>query len=149
MEVGGYVLTIGYYRKSIKGYEVISKPLTSLLKKDAFLWNSEAESAFNKLKGMMTSAPALAMPNFSQPFVVETDACGKGIRVVLMQRGRPITYLRKALALKNLGLSAYEKKFLALLLAVTKWKHYLQGNHFIIKTDKKILKHILDCSRNG
>ncbi|KAL2237281.1 UNVERIFIED_CONTAM: Transposon Ty3-G Gag-Pol polyprotein, partial [Sesamum indicum] len=71
-------------------------------------------------------------------------ACGKGIGAVLMQEGRPIAYLSKALAPKNLGLSTYEKEFLALLLAVTKWKHYLQGHHFIIKTDQKSLKHILD-----
>ncbi|KAK4394518.1 hypothetical protein Sango_1606100 [Sesamum angolense] len=61
-----------------------------------------------------------------------------------MQEGRPIAYLSKALATKNLGLSTYEKEFLALLLAVTKWKYYLQGHHFIIRTDQKSLKHILD-----
>ncbi|KAL0398581.1 UNVERIFIED_CONTAM: Transposon Ty3-G Gag-Pol polyprotein [Sesamum radiatum] len=107
----GFLGLTGYYRKFIKGYGTISKPLTSLLKKDAFGWNAEAEIAFNQLKEMM---------------------------------GRPIAYLSKALAPKNLGLSTYEKEFFALLLAVTKWKHYLQGNHFIIKTDQKSLKHILD-----
>ncbi|KAL0455224.1 UNVERIFIED_CONTAM: hypothetical protein Slati_0861600 [Sesamum latifolium] len=71
----------------------------------------------------MTTAPVLAMPDSSQPFVVETDACGKGIRAVLMQGGKPIAYLSKALAAKNLGLSTYEKEFLALLLPVTKWRH--------------------------
>ncbi|KAL0446469.1 UNVERIFIED_CONTAM: Retrovirus-related Pol polyprotein from transposon [Sesamum latifolium] len=133
-----------YAEKFIKGYGIISKLLTSLLKKDAFIWNSEVDAAFEQLKGVMTRAPVLALPNFSQPFVVETDACGKGIGAVLMQEGRPIAYLSKALAPKNLGLSTYEKKFLALLLAVTKWKHYLMGNHFIIRTDQKSLKHILD-----
>ncbi|KAL0286039.1 UNVERIFIED_CONTAM: Retrovirus-related Pol polyprotein from transposon.6 [Sesamum radiatum] len=103
------------------------------LTENAFLWNSEAESAFNKLKRMMTSAPVLAMPDFSQPFVIETYTCGRGIGVVLMQGGRPITYLSKALAPKNLGLFTYKKEFLALLLALAEWKNYLQGNHFIIK----------------
>ncbi|KAL0439603.1 UNVERIFIED_CONTAM: Transposon Ty3-G Gag-Pol polyprotein [Sesamum latifolium] len=97
----------------------------------------------------MTTAPVLAMPDFSQPFVVETNACGRGIGAVLMQKGKPIAYLSKALATKNLGLSTYEKEFLALLLAVTKWKHYLQGKHFIIKTDQKSLKHILDQRINS
>ncbi|KAL0326250.1 UNVERIFIED_CONTAM: Transposon Ty3-G Gag-Pol polyprotein [Sesamum radiatum] len=92
----------------------------------------------------MIRAPVLALPNFSKPFIVETDACGKGIGAVLMQKGRPIAYLSKALAAKNMGLSTYEKEFLALLLAITKWKHYLQGNHFVIRTDQKSLKHILD-----
>ncbi|KAL0451605.1 UNVERIFIED_CONTAM: Retrovirus-related Pol polyprotein from transposon opus [Sesamum latifolium] len=109
-----------YYRKFIKGYGAISKPRTSLLKKDAFLWNSEAESSFNHLKEVMINAPVLVLPDFSQPFVVETDACGKGIGVVLMQGDILIASLSSGLAAKNLGLSTYEKEFLALLLAVTK-----------------------------
>ncbi|KAL0420984.1 UNVERIFIED_CONTAM: Retrovirus-related Pol polyprotein from transposon.6 [Sesamum latifolium] len=140
----GFLGLTGYYRKFIKGYGAISKPLTSLLKKDGFIWNPEAEAAFNHLKEVMTSVPVLALPNFSQPFIVETDACGKGIGAVLMQEGRHIASLSKALATKNMGLSTYKKGFLALLLAITKWKHYLQGNHFIIRTDQKSLKHILD-----
>ncbi|KAK4394128.1 putative mitochondrial protein [Sesamum angolense] len=134
----------GYYRKFIKGYGIISKPLTSLLKKEAFEWNPQAEMAFNQLKKVMTIAPVLAMPDLSQPFVVEIDACERGIGAVLMQKSKLIAYLSKALATKNLGLSTYEKDFLALLLAITKWKHYLQRHHFIIKTDQKNLKHILD-----
>ncbi|KAL2232433.1 UNVERIFIED_CONTAM: putative mitochondrial protein [Sesamum indicum] len=133
----GFLGLAGYYRKFIKGYGIISKPFTTLLKKDAFEWNSDAELAFNQLKVVMTYALVLAMPNFTKPFVVETDAFGKGIGVALMQEGRLITYLSKALATKNLGLSTYEKEFLELLLTVTKWKHYLQGNHFIMKTEFK------------
>ncbi|KAL2226832.1 UNVERIFIED_CONTAM: Retrovirus-related Pol polyprotein from transposon [Sesamum indicum] len=145
----GFLGLTGYYRRFIQGYGVISKPLTSLLKKDSFEWNEDAEMAFNHLKELMVSAPVLAMPDFSQPFIVETDASGKGIGVVLMQGGKPISYLSKALAPKNLGLSTYEKEFLALLLAVTRWRHYLLGNHFIIKTDQKSLKHILDQRINS
>ncbi|KAL2246158.1 UNVERIFIED_CONTAM: Retrovirus-related Pol polyprotein from transposon [Sesamum indicum] len=98
----GFLGLTGYYRKFIKNYEIISKPLTALLKNDAFKWIEEAEMAFNQLKKVMTTAPVLAMPDFSQPFTVETDACGNGIRVVLMQ---PIAYHSKALAPRNLGLS--------------------------------------------
>ncbi|KAL0314016.1 UNVERIFIED_CONTAM: Retrovirus-related Pol polyprotein from transposon.6, partial [Sesamum angustifolium] len=119
-------------------------PTPTTVKKNACEWNHEAEEAFNQFKEVMTTAPVLAMPDFSKPFIVETDASGKGIGVVLMQEGRPITYLSKALAAKNLGLSTYEKEFLALLLGVTKWRYYLQRNHFIIRTDQKSLKHILD-----
>ncbi|KAL2237277.1 UNVERIFIED_CONTAM: Retrovirus-related Pol polyprotein from transposon 17.6 [Sesamum indicum] len=117
---------------------------TTLKALRGFLGLTGSEDAFNHLKGVMSTAPVLAFSDFTKPFIVETDACGKGIGAVLMQEGRPIAYLSKALAPKNLGLSTYEKEFLALLLAVTKWKHYLQGHHFIIKTDQKSLKHILD-----
>ncbi|KAL2252670.1 UNVERIFIED_CONTAM: Retrovirus-related Pol polyprotein from transposon [Sesamum indicum] len=140
----GFLGLIGYYRRFIQGYGAISKPLTSLLKKDAFELNAEAEKAFNHLKELMVSAAVLAMPDFSQLFIVETDASGKGIGIILMQGGRPISYLSKPLVTKNLGLSTYQKEFLALLLAVTKWRHYLLGSYFIIRTDQKSLKYILD-----
>ncbi|KAL0329159.1 UNVERIFIED_CONTAM: hypothetical protein Sradi_4902600 [Sesamum radiatum] len=82
----------------------------------------------------MNNVLVLALPDFST-FMVEMYANGKGIGAVLMQGGRPITYLTKDLIAKNLGLSTYEKEFMVLLLAVTKWKHYFQGNRFIIRID--------------
>ncbi|KAL2227992.1 UNVERIFIED_CONTAM: Retrovirus-related Pol polyprotein from transposon 17.6, partial [Sesamum indicum] len=100
----------GYYRKFIKEYEIITKLLTSLLKKDAFLWNPKARLTFNRLKKVITGALVFALPDFSQPFVVETVACRRGMGAALMQEGRSIAYLSKTLATKNLGLSTHEKK---------------------------------------
>ena len=67
-----------------------------------------------------------------------------GIGVVLMQDSHPISFLSKALSIKNLGLSVYEKELLALVMAVTKWKHYQVGYHLIIRTDHQSLKYLLD-----
>lgn len=53
------------------------------------------------------------MPNFSKPFTIEVDACGQGLGAVLTQEGRPLAYISKAISPKNLGLSTYEKEFLA------------------------------------
>ncbi|KAK4389035.1 putative mitochondrial protein [Sesamum angolense] len=77
---GGWRLCTDY-RRFIKGYGAISKPLKVLLKKDAFEWNQEYEMAFNQLKKGMTSASVLAMPDFAQPFIFETDAYGKGLEL--------------------------------------------------------------------
>ena len=59
------------------------------------------------------------MPDFTKPFVIESDASGAGIGVVLMQEGRPLAFLSKALTGKNLGKSTYEKEMMAIIHAVT------------------------------
>lgn len=143
-QLRGFLGLTGYYRKFIKHYGLISKPLTDLLKNDSFIWSSTAGLAFQQLKQAMTSAPILALPNFQLPFVLETDASGYGIGAVLQQAGKPIAFLSKSLCPKNQALSIYEREFLVVLMAVQKWRGYLQGHKFIIKTDQQALKYLLD-----
>ncbi|XP_075112396.1 uncharacterized protein LOC142182219 [Nicotiana tabacum] len=122
----GFLGLTGYYERFILGYGVISKPLTLLLKKGNFAWTKEATATFERLKEAMVKAPVLALPDFSKPFIVEVDASGSGIGAILIQKHHPIAYLSQALSPKNQGLSTYEKELLALILAVDKWRHYLQ-----------------------
>ena len=74
---------------------------------------------------------------------METDACGEGIGAVLMQESHPIAYLSKALAPKHQALSIYEKEFMGVVLAVERWRHYLLGRYFVIKTDHFSLKYLM------
>ena len=87
----------------------------------------------------MTTTPVLALPNFSLPFTVETDACDTGIGAVLSQQGHPIAFLSRALGVNNKKLSVYEKEFLAVMMAIDRWRPYLQRGQFTILTDHKSL----------
>jgi hypothetical protein len=138
----GFLGLMRYYQKFIRKYGEIAKPLTQLLKKDAFGWSPLAEHAFEELKKAMTRAPILALPDFSKGFVVECDACESGIGAVLMQERRPIAYFSQALQGRNLQLSTYEKEMLALVKAVQKWRLYLLGSHFVIRTDHQSLQYL-------
>jgi len=139
----GFLGLTGYYRRIVKGYGVISKPLTKLLKKGNFHWGPEADAAFDKLKVAMSRVPTLGLPDFSKLFVLEKDASEIGIRVVLMQDGWPLVFLIQALSPGHLNLSIYEKEVLAVVMAVEKWRHYLEMGRFVIKTDHESLKFLL------
>ncbi|KAL0324845.1 UNVERIFIED_CONTAM: putative mitochondrial protein [Sesamum radiatum] len=108
-ELRGFVGLICYYRRFMKDYGKIAKPLTKLLRKGGFTWTVAATHAFHALKKVVCNVPMLALSDFSKEFIIETNASGEGIGAVLQQQGRPIIYISKALASKNLFLSVYEK----------------------------------------
>jgi len=72
-----------------------------MLKKNQFGWHEAVEDAFLALKQAMTTTPILAMPNFNEAFTIETDAFGDGIGAVLVQQGKPVAYMSRALALST------------------------------------------------
>jgi hypothetical protein len=113
-----------------------------VLKKNAFEWGPEQQSAFDRLKAVMTSPPVLSLPDFSTPFTLETDACASGLGAVLMQKGKPLAFFSKSLGPKNSAQSIYEKEAMAILEALKKWRHYFLGNKLIIKTDQSSLKYL-------
>lgn len=140
----GFLELTGYYRKYVANYGSICRPLTELLKKNAFGWNEEIEKAFVALKDDMTNTLVLALPDYSQEFVIKADASHSGLGVVLMKNGRPIAYFSKVLAQRHMDKSIYEKEYMALLNVVDKWRHYLQYKYFVIIIDYHSLKYLLE-----
>jgi transposase InsO family protein len=142
-QLRGFLGLAGYYRKFVRHFGIICRPLTALLRKGTlFVWTSECETAFQALKHALISAPVLALPDFSKTFVIETDACDTGIGAVLQQDGHPLAFLSKALGPRTSGLSTYEKECMAILAAVDHWRSYLQLGEFVIRTDQRSLVHL-------
>jgi len=121
MLLRGFLGLTGYYRKFVHAYANVVFSLTELLKKNAFRWHAETESAFQKLKSLMTNTPVLVLPDFSKEFVVETDASGTGIGVVLAQEGRSMAYFSRKLSPKMVASSAYVRELYTITEAVMKW----------------------------
>jgi hypothetical protein len=134
----------GYYRRFVKGYATIASPLTDLLKKEAFKWNAAATQAFDKLKVAITTAPVLALPQFSIPFTIETDASGTGVGAVLSQLGHPIAFFSKKMVPRMQKKSAHTRELFAITEAIAKSRHYLLGHKFIIRTNQKSLRSLMD-----
>jgi hypothetical protein len=115
--------------------------LFDALKKDQFVWTDKQEKAFRILK-IMIEPPVLALPNFYLPFILEADACDYGIGAILMQQGKPISFMSKALGPRAAAWSTYDKEALAILEAFKKWKHYFSASSLVIRTDQQILRYI-------
>jgi hypothetical protein len=138
----GFLGLTGYYRRFIPRYAIICQPLYAALKKNVFTWGPEQQAAFDKLKMVMSQPPLLALPDFTLPFTLETDACATGLGAVLMQQSRPLAYFSKCLGPTTSAKSVYEKEAMAILEALKKWRHYFLGNQLIIKTDQSSLKYL-------
>jgi len=126
----------------VKDYGKISQPLNALLKKDAFHWREEVTHAFEELKAAMRKLPILALPDFSKSFILEIDASGTGLGAVLLQEEKPLAFWSKALSDRAQLKSVYERELMTMVLAVKKWRHYLLGKKFLIRTDQRSLKFL-------
>jgi hypothetical protein len=142
-QLRGFLGLSGYYRKFVRHYGIISQPLTQLLRKGVpFVWSKDMQTAFDTLKQALTSAPVLALPDFSKRFEIETEASGVGVGAVLLQQGHPLAFVSRGLGPRTRGLSTYEKEYMAILLVVEQWRAYLQHAKFVIHIDHCSLSHL-------
>lgn len=141
-----------WYRKFLGDFASIAEPLTALTRQNVkYEWTDDQTEAFERVKGLLASAPVLARPDFSAPFTVECDASDTGLGSVLLQRvdgeDRVLCYASRVLTESERRLSVTERECLAVLWSIDKFRPYIEGYHFTVITDHhslvwlKNLKH--------
>ncbi|KAM2645801.1 hypothetical protein EV1_019313 [Malus domestica] len=137
-----------FYRGFIKNFSKVAQPLCRLLQKDvAFDFNEECTTSFNQLNELLTTTPIIVPPDWSLPFELMCDVSDYALGVVLGQRKdkRPhvIYYASRTLNDVQLNYSVTEKKLLAVVFALDKFRSYLIGTKVIVFTDHATLKYLL------
>ncbi|GJW92263.1 DNA-directed DNA polymerase [Tanacetum coccineum] len=139
----------GFYRRFIKDFSKISRPMTHLLEKNTpFIFSEECIQAFQILKKKLTEAPILIAPDWDQPFELMCDASDYAIGAVLGQRiekhFRPIHYASKTMTEAESNYTTTEKEMLAVVYAFEKFWSYLIMNKSIVYTDHSALKYLFN-----
>nr|GEV35874.1 hypothetical protein [Tanacetum cinerariifolium] len=137
----------GFYRRFIKDFSKISRPMTHLLEKNStFIFSNECIQAFRTLKEKLTEAPILIAPNWDQPFELMCDASDFAVGAVLRQRikkhFRPIHYASKTMTQAESNYMTTEKVMLAVVYAFEKFRSYLIMNKSVVYTDHSALKYL-------
>ncbi|KAL5819379.1 hypothetical protein ACOSQ4_023221 [Xanthoceras sorbifolium] len=137
----------GFYRRFIKDFSAISRPLCNLLSKDTpFEWSDACQVAFDRLIALLTSAPIIQSPDWNLPFEIMCDASDYAIGAVLGQRKdkKPyvIYYASRTLNSAQMNYSTTEKELLAVVFALDKFRAYLVGSPIIVYTDHAALKYL-------
>ena len=139
----------GFYRRFIKDFSKLSKPLCNLLEKNStFDFDDVCLQAFNAIKEKLILAPIMTVPDWSQPFEVMCDASDFAIGAVLGQKQdklfRAIYYVSRTLNETQLNNTTTEKEMLAVVFACDKFRSYLIGTKVIVFTDHAALCLCLD-----
>ncbi|KAK4382075.1 Retrovirus-related Pol polyprotein from transposon.6 [Sesamum angolense] len=133
-----------YYRRFVKGYSEIARPMMDLLKKtETWDWTPQCQVAFDNLKRAMVTDPMLALSDMSKPFTVETDASDFALGGVLMQDGHPLAFESRKLKDVERRYSVHEKELLAVVHCLRLWWHYLLGSPFVVKTNNIAVSHFM------
>ena len=145
-ELRGFIGLASYYRRFIKGFSEIVKPLTELFSKNKeYVWNEKRKESFEKLKEKLITAPVLIYPDFEKEFILLTDASDFAWRAVLAQENsnnqeHVIQYASGSFTEPEKNYSTTEKECLAVIKGIEKFHQYLYGQKFKVITDHYALK---------
>ncbi|GKE98761.1 putative reverse transcriptase domain-containing protein, partial [Tanacetum coccineum] len=144
-EIRQFLGLAGYYRRFIKDFSKIAKPLTELTQKNKkYIWGEDQESAFQLLKQKLCEAPILALPGGNDDFVVYCDASYQGLGALLMQREKVIAYASRQLKPHEENYTTHNLELGAVVFALKIWRHYLYCTKCTVFTDHKSLQRIFD-----
>lgn len=142
-EVKRFLGMCSWFRRFINDFASTVSPLNDLLrgkrKKQQIEWTSAAENSFLAIKQALVSAPILSQPDFSEPFVIQSDASDTGIGGILSQTldgaERVIAYASRSLSKSERNFSVTERECLAVIFCIEKFRPYIEGVHFTVRTD--------------
>ena len=147
-DVRSFLGLASYYRRFVRGFSEMARPLTQMTRAGVeWDWSEAQHQAFNRLKLALTTAPVLKLPDFERQFVVTTNASDAAVGAILEQdfgNGlQPVAFASRKLNDAEMRYSAYERELLGIAWALAQWKHYCQGPHaVVIQTDHAPLRHL-------
>ena len=134
---------LNYLSQYIPDMSTVTAPMRSLLKVDVpFVWNTEHEHAFNKIKEILSTTPGLRLFDPNLKVQIQCDASKTGIGACLLQEGQPVAYYSKALTPTEMNWFPIEKECLAVVCAAEKFQHYIYGREVEVRSNHKPLEMI-------
>jgi len=144
-----------YYRRFIKDFTRVVRPMNMLMRKDEkWRWGEKQQKAFNKLKQVFTTKLVLAALDLDKEFRVEADASNYATRGILSikcsdKKWRPVAFISKSLSDTERNYEIYDKEMLAVIRCLEVWRHFLEGatEKFEIWTDHKNLEYFIKAQK--
>jgi transposase InsO family protein len=147
-DVRSFLGLVNYYRRFIKHLATVSEPIQKLVRNDIkWEWTIECQQAFEQIKELLTKSPVLRSPDFSRPFIIQTDASGIGMGAILSQLyedgEHPVAFASHLFNGPEIRYSATERECLAVVWAVRKFNVYLHSLPFIVESDARALSFLM------
>lgn len=147
-QIRSFLGLCSYYRKFVKGFAEIARPLHKLTEKGVpFVWSEECEASWVRLKTALTSAPILAYPKEEDDFILDTDASGHSLGAVLSQvqgsQERVIAYYSRSFSKAQRNMCVTRRELFAIVDSVKHFHHFLYGRPVVVRTDHGALRWLL------
>lgn len=145
---------LSWYNKFIPNYAIVVEPLWACIRQDGpFQWGEETENCFVTVKQLLLASSALALYDPNLPSIISTDASDYGLGAVFTQihpdnTERTVAFASRSLTQAERKYATVEKEALACVWAVEKWRTYLWGHKFTLRTDHQALTTLL-CTKGA